>query len=481
MLACHRRLIVTAILMMLSSSALAQANPSQPDPAAFDQIGKKIFADQQAPGFAFLVWSHGSVVFAKGYGFSDVASKASVSAETRFAIGSITKQFTAACILILAQQNKLSLDDKLAKYLPEMPNADKITLRMLLNQDSGLHNYPNTREHSWPLEGVIPPDKLIAILKTDKPDFAPGEKWEYSNTNYALLAYIVAKVSGISYSDFLSRNIFTHVGMSSSGNGFAAQAGIATPYEGSDGNFQPAEPKISLDLFYGAGSIVSTVQDLAKWDAALIGNHLLNADSMHALWTNATLPNGQPMNYAMGFIQTTLGGHREIWHNGYSPNAGGYCLNAIFPDDQLAVVILSNASDGPFRGETEKLTLNVLALYDPKVASLAQAASAPPLPLIDDPAVNALAKKMWDQLTSGKLDRSLLTAEMNAAMTPELLARVGPQFQPLGALESLKLSQKTVLDGGIRYVYLAKFASGEHKIEIFITADGKVGGYHIMP
>jgi D-alanyl-D-alanine carboxypeptidase len=486
MLAFHRRLIVTAILMMLSSSALAQANPSQPDPVAFDQIGQKVFADQQAPGFAFLVWSHGSVVFAKGYGFSDVASKGSVSAETRFAIGSITKQFTAASILMLAQQNKLSLDDKLARYLPEMPNADKITLRMLLNQDSGLHNYPNTREHSWPREGSIPPETLIAILKTDKPDFAPGEQWEYSNTNYAVLAYIVAKVSGISYSDFLARNIFTPVGMSSSGNGFAAQAGIATPYEGSDGNFHPAQPKLSLDLFYGAGSIVSTVQDLAKWDAALIGNHLLNADSMHALWTDATLPNGQPMNYAMGFAQTTLGGHREIWHNGYSPKAGGYCLNAIFPDDQLAVVILSNVSDGPFREETQKLTMNALALYDPKigdpkVALLAPAASTPPLPLIDDPAVNALAKKLWDQITSNKLDRSLLNSEMNAAMTPELLARVGPQFQPLGTLQSLRLSKKTALNGGTNYLYVGNFTSGEHKIDIFMTADGKVGGYRVLP
>ena len=481
MLAFHRRLTATAILMMFSISALAQTNSSQPDTAAFDQIGQKVFADQQTPGFAFLVWSHGHVVFAKGYGFSDEAAKTKVTPETRFAIGSISKQFTAACILMLAQQNKLSLDDKLAKYLPEMPNADKITLRMLLNQDSGLHNYPNTREHSWPIEGSIPPEKLIAILKTDKPDFAPGEQWEYSNTNYAVLAYIVAKVSGISYSDFLSKNIFTPVDMSSSGNGFAAQTGIATPYNGSSGNFRPAQPRLSLDLFYGAGSIVSTVQDLAKWDAALIGNHLLSADSIHLLWTNATLPNGQPMNYAMGFIQTTLGGHREIWHNGYSPNAGGYCLNAIFPDDQLAVVILSNVSDGPFRGETEKLTLNVLALYDPKVAPLAQAASAPPLPLVDDPAVNALANKLWDQITSGQLDRSLLSSQMNAAMTPELLARVGPQLQSLGTLQSLKLSQKTAMGGGTNYIYIGNFTGGEHKIDIFMTADGKVGGYRVLP
>jgi len=242
-----------------------------PDQKAFEQIGEQAYKEQQAPGFAFLVWSHGSVVFAKGYGFADLASKTPVNADTRFAIGSITKQLTAAAVLLLAQQDKLSFNDKLAKYLPPMPNADKITLRMLLNQDSGLHNYPNTTEHDWPMKDAIPPEKIIAILKTDKPDFAPGEKWAYTNSNYAVLAYIVARVSGVTYSDFLKKNIFAPLAMASSGSGFAAQAGAATPYEGGAGKFRAAEPLISLDLFYGAGSAVSTAQDLARWDAAL--NH----------------------------------------------------------------------------------------------------------------------------------------------------------------------------------------------------------------
>jgi D-alanyl-D-alanine carboxypeptidase len=110
----------------------------------------------------------------------------------------------------------------MAKYLPQMPNADKITLRMLLNQDSGLHNYPNTTEHDWPMKDAIPPEKIIAILKTDKPDFAPGEKWAYTNSNYAVLAYIVARVSGVTYSDFLKKNIFAPLAMASSGSGCGA-------------------------------------------------------------------------------------------------------------------------------------------------------------------------------------------------------------------------------------------------------------------
>jgi CubicO group peptidase (beta-lactamase class C family) len=349
-----KKVLPIAMLGILCGGALSQNNQT-PDQNAFDRIGEQVANQQAAPGFSFLVWSHGSVVFAKGYGLAAVASKIPVTPDTPFAVGSISKQFTAAAILLLAQQNKLSLDDKLAKYLPGMPNADQSTLRMLLNQDSGLHNFPNTREHNWPTSGTIPPEKLIAILKTDQPDFAPGEKWEYSNTNYAVLAYVVSRLSGISYPDFLTRNIFTPLGMSSSGSGFASQANTATPYEGSPGNFRPAEPRISLDLFYGAGSVVSTAQDLARWDAALIRGKLLNADSMHALWTNGTLSNGEPTHYAMGFIATFIGSHREVWHNGYSPRAGGYCYNAIFPDDQLAVIVLSNASQDSFRGKPEQI------------------------------------------------------------------------------------------------------------------------------
>jgi len=473
-------ILCLAILGIFSGGALSQTNQKSPDEKAFDQIGEQVYKEQAAPGFAFLVWSHGSVIFAKGYGFADVASKTAVTPDTRFAIGSISKQFTAAAVLSLAQQGKLSLDDKLAKYLPDMPNADKITLRMLLNQDSGLHNYPLTTEHNWPMSGAIPPEKLIAFLKTDKPDFAPGEKWEYSNANYAVLAFIVSRVSGISYPDFLTRNIFTPLAMKASGSGYAAQSNIATPYEGNNGNFRPATPVISLDLFYGAGSVVSTAQDLGRWDAALIesargGGKLLNADSMHSFWTNGTLPSGKPMDYAMGFIATSVGGHREVWHNGYSPRAGGYCYNAIFPDDQLAVIVLSNAGQDSFRGKPEQMVKSVLALYDPRVSEGAAN------PAQDDPAIHALAMKMFDQMSTNKPDRSLFTPEMNAAMTPELLTQVSPQLQALGKLESLSLVEKTATNGGTLYSYSAQFSSGTHKINIFIASDGKVGGYRVLP
>src|SRR5579862_9698408 len=199
---------VLSLFLILTGSPVALAQKA-PDITTIYRIGKAAYDQQKAPGFSLAVWYKGRVVFANGYGYADVANKTLVTAGTRYSVGSITKQFTAASILLLAERGKLSVDDRLNRFLPEMPNADRITLRMLLNQTSGLHNYPLTTEHNWPLEGPIDPNRLFAILKTDKVDFAPGEKWEYTNTNYAALAEIVAKSSNMRFDQFVQQNIFT--------------------------------------------------------------------------------------------------------------------------------------------------------------------------------------------------------------------------------------------------------------------------------
>lgn len=362
------RLCARAILF-LCVCTVAIAQSTQPGDAAFDAIGRQAFDRQHTPGLAFAVVSHGHVVFAKGYGKADHLTKALVTPDTRFAIGSLTKQFTAVSILMLVAHGKLSLDDKLEKFVPGMPNADKITVRMLLNQDSGLHNSPSTIDHPWPLTGPIRPEQIIQFLKTDKPDFAPGTRWAYSNTNYAMLAEIVAQASGLPYGQFLSRNIFGPLGMAHSGSGFAAQSGIAASYLLVRKNtFAAIVPKISLDLYYGEGSIVSTASDLARWDMALMNHELLNADLTRELWTVGRLSTGKSTDYAMGFWVDSIGSHRLLWHNGLAPGEGGYCFNAIFPDDSLAVIVLSNDFDISFHGIPEKMLYQVLSLYDPKVA-----------------------------------------------------------------------------------------------------------------
>ncbi len=354
-----------------STIGLAAQDPGR---ATFDSIGAQSLANGRAPGFSMAVVLHGRIVYARGFGIADLARRTPVATGTRFAIGSLSKQFVAAAILRLVERGSLSLDDHLAGYLPRMPKAQRITVRELLNQTSGLHNFPRTDEHHWPLQGVIAPASLFSILRTDTADFAPGTRWAYSNTNYAALADIVAQEAGRPYATWLRREIFAPLHMDASGAGYAVQAGTATPYQGT-GVFTK-QFTLSLDLFYGAGDIVSSATDLARWDIALLQGRVLDAASMHDLWTAGQLADGTPVNYAMGFVPASLAGHREVWHNGLAPGAGGYCYNAIFPDDGLAVIVLSNGLN--FAGEPERMVRSVLEAYfpDARQTSSARAAEA---------------------------------------------------------------------------------------------------------
>lgn len=189
----------------------AKLIPAQaPAAATFDMLARKALASGKARGFSLSVQWKGKSYFQGSYGLADADKDVPVSAETRYAIGSVSKQFTAVSVLQLAAQRRLSLDNVLAKYLPTLPNVERITLRMLLNQTSGLHNYPNTTEHDWPRDGAILGGKLLNIMSTDKPDFFLGTRFEYSNTNYFALAAVVVQVSGKSLDEYPSQRIHTH-------------------------------------------------------------------------------------------------------------------------------------------------------------------------------------------------------------------------------------------------------------------------------
>ncbi|MEA2719664.1 MAG: D-alanyl-D-alanine carboxypeptidase [Candidatus Eremiobacteraeota bacterium] len=458
-----------AILSLLLAAAVPTAATAAPSAADFDAIAARAAQARTAPGFAFAVVRSGAVVYARGFGVADVARGEPVTPSTRFAIGSVSKEFTAAAILQLRDARKLQLDGPLSAYLPQFPNAQTITLRMLLNHDSGLHNYPNTNEHPWPVTGTIDPNALFAIMATDAPDFAPGARYGYSNTDYAALAGVVTRASGVPYGTYVVDRILGPLGMSSSGSGYAAQRqGTATPYTGA-APFTPAQPPISLDLFYGAGSIVSNVNDLVRWDVALMHGTLLGAASVHDLWTPGMLPNGAPIPYAMGFVPQTLYGHREVWHNGYSPGAGGYCYNAIFPDDDLAVIVLSNGA--AFQGTPESMVAEVLAAYFPGTPTAGDATAA-------------LAQRLLHDLRAGDIARDTgdLTPAMQAALTPAVVAQTRDAYFPLGGdPTTFALASRTDIGGGlVQYTYRATFANGLAK-DVVMTLDsgGKVAGFFV--
>ncbi len=348
--------LLSLALTACSRSIVAPANPKSLS-EYIKTLATQEISDRNTPGFSIAVVRHGKVVYTKGFGYSNVGLRTPATQNTTYVIGSITKQFTAAAILLLAQEHKLSLNDSLAKYFPQFDGAERITVRNLLGHTSGLHNYPNPDEHKWPTSGQISPTHILAILQRDTLDFNPGQRFEYSNSNYAVLAAIVAKVSGEPYGEFLDRSIFRPLRMGATASGeLAYNRYLPAPgYNTVMQKFVPA-PHISLDLFYGAGSIVSNVLDMAKWDTALLHGTLLSPASLKEMFSTGRLKGGEATGYGFGFVPATMDGHRFIWHNGLTPGAG-YCFNALFFDDDLAIVILSNGAD--FAPQPELMTRKI--------------------------------------------------------------------------------------------------------------------------
>jgi CubicO group peptidase (beta-lactamase class C family) len=443
--------------------------------AFFADLGKRALDSGAAPGIAIAVVYQGRTVYEDGFGLAEIATRTPVTAGTRFAIGSLTKQLTAAAVAILAEDGKVSFDDRLAKYAPSLPNAEQITLRMLLDQTSGLHNYPFLNEHAWPTQGEISTAQLLKILATDKPNFSPGGRWEYSNTNYAALAAVVEKSGGAPFGSFLNSRIFAPLGMLDSGFGYAAQqnGSVAVGYR----NGAPELPALSLDLYSGAGGAISSAHDLALWDSALLRGTLLGKSYLDRVW-NESVPTGDgSRRYTMGWEAERDGGHRKLWHNGLAPQAGGYCYNALFPDDGLGVVVLTNGFGA--MGMPERIVQSIAAAYG---------IGAPPAPVAaatvapgDDPAVDARVRAFWNQLGSGNVDRSALTSDFAALLTPEYLSQVRVGIELLGELRSFTFVGKRQGDNATVYRYLLGFAGGvEHEWDVAVTADGKIAGSRLV-
>ncbi|HWF19729.1 MAG TPA: serine hydrolase domain-containing protein, partial [Verrucomicrobiae bacterium] len=279
-----------------------------------------------------------------------------VTKDTVFEIGSITKQFTAACVLLLAQEGKLSLDDKINDHLKVAPtNWSNITVRHLLTHTSGLPNY--TLLDGFELRSHLTQEQFIQKLSAEPVIFQPGDSWSYCNSGYSLLGYIVENVSGQPYWDFLHRRILDPLGMTSTRD---RNPGViikhrAAGYEMK--NNQPINRDYDLTDIFSAGAIVSSVVDMAKWDAALNGETLLNQSSKDSWWTPTKLNNGKVQNYGFGWYVDALKGHKNIGHGGAT--SGFSASIQRFPDDHFSVIVLCNANE-----------LNVASVIAKEVAEL---------------------------------------------------------------------------------------------------------------
>jgi CubicO group peptidase (beta-lactamase class C family) len=286
-----------------------------------------------------LVARNGEIIFAKGYGFRDAAKKVLNDTTTIFQIGSVTKQFTAAIIMQLQEERKLSVNDKLDKYFKGFPNGDQITIEHLLTHTSGLHNY--TEDSSMMSRDVtlsMPEEKMLQIFRAYAPDFAPGTEWNYSNTAYSILGYIIKKVEKKPYETVVRERIFRPLGMNNSGFDFSHLESTrkASGYYLLAGNSVQAAPVVDSTIAYSAGAIFTTVSDLLKWERAISSMKLLKPESWKAVFTPVK------NKYGYGWVIDSLYGTPITAHSGGIHGFASYLIR--FPEKQLTVILMDNAS-----------------------------------------------------------------------------------------------------------------------------------------
>jgi CubicO group peptidase (beta-lactamase class C family) len=301
---------------------------------------------KETSGIAILVARDGNVLYRKGFGYADIKNKIPVTPETKFRIGSVTKQFTAAAILKLQENNLLSVNDRLSKFIPDFPRGDEVTIHQLLTHISGIHSYTNTDDFLSKITKTISPDSLVNLIKKHPYDFNPGERWQYNNSGYFLLGYIISKVSGKTYAQYLKETFFDPLHMENTGVHYAGikLENEAKGYSRSGNKYNDA---LNWDMSWagGAGSLYSTVDDLLKWNQALYGGKVLSEKSLAAALTPVVLKNGEEAasryGYGLGFNK--FRGQDIVSHNG---GLHGFITQlSYYPKEKLTVVMFSNTAE----------------------------------------------------------------------------------------------------------------------------------------
>src|ERR1700733_3133462 len=450
--------LATFILAFACPNGNAQTQIPIEMPQKIDKVAHDALTKTGVPSASVAIVKDGRIAYVKTYGRSRLDPETLATSSMRYSIGSISKQFTAAAILLLQEKGKLSLDDKVSKFIPGLTRANEVTIRQLLSHTSGYQDY-------WPQDYVMPmmlqPVAAQKILDTwaRKPlDFDPGTKWQYSNTNYVIAGLIVEKVSGEPLLQFLQQEIFTPLKMKSVADTDQAKLGDTDPtgyMRYALGPPRPA-PKEGSGWLFAAGELAMPAEDLAKWDISIIDQELLKPASYQDFETEVLLKNGLGTRYGLGVEVSSQLGHRSLSHSG--EGSGFPSENLVFPDERAAVAVLTN--------------------QDAADAAGAIATGIAPLLLAsDDPATPeklAQARKIVEGLQHGTVDRSVFTGNANFYFNEQALKDFAGSLGPLGAPEEF-IQTRQALRGGMKLrVYSIKFPKLTLRAWTYEMPDGKL-------
>jgi CubicO group peptidase (beta-lactamase class C family) len=435
------RAVVALALLLGIGMPVRSAPLDAATAAAIDATAADWLAKTGAPSASIAVVKDGRVAYVKAYGLARLDPRQPAATGTRYAIDSISKEFTAAAVLILAQEGKLALDDPAGKYLPDLGPAASVTLRQLLTHTAGVRDF-------WPQDFVPPamsrPITTREIIQqwADRPlDFQPGADWQYSNTGFVVAGAIVEKVSRQKLLPFLHDHIFAplkmkHVTEDDSGPLPASDAGAYTRY--GLGPLHPA-PKEGAGWLFAAAGLAMQPSDLALWDISLIDRSLLTPDSYKAEFDSVHLKDGTDKHYGLGLDVDNIHGRRRIGHDG--AGSGFLSENRIWPDDKTAVIVFTNNDWASPADLVERIAFLVL----------------PPKP------EEARAKAVFLGFQNGTLDRGLFTEGGNFYLTPQVLADLKASLRPLGPVWLISLERESKRGGMVTRHW--KILCGDKRLE----------------
>jgi D-alanyl-D-alanine carboxypeptidase len=435
-------LLVSPLLLFAENHALT------------DQLDATIAGALAASGAASVsvaVVQNGAISYAKAFGKANIAENQNADVATRYAVGSVSKQFTSAALLLLAEQHKISLDDKVGKYLPDLTRAREVTIRELLSHTSGYEDYAPQDYIIPEWTGSITPREIMDRWAKKPLNFDPGTRWQYSNTNYVIAGQIFEKVSGQPLVAFLREKIFQPLGMSTPGeitDHVATDASAYTRYA-----LGPARPvaREGPGWMFAAGELAMTPSDLARWDIAFLEKRILSAHSYQEFTTEVKLKNHKETHYALGLSLGDLNGTPMISHTGEV--SGFLTSNAVFPSKSLAVAVCSNEDN-----------ISLVSPLSRQIAELLLGGSSEK--------EFSEVRGILEGFGEGRINRALFTMNANSYFNDQVLADFAKSLTALGKLQDVTKSNEQLRGGMTHRTYRAQY---EHKtvvLNVYVMPDG---------
>ena len=452
-------------VVLLSVAARAQSPLSPDAKAKIDTAVNQVLSSTKVPSASIAVVKDGRIAYLQAYGLARLNPPMEATPQMQYSIGSISKQFTAAAVLFLAQEGKLTLEDPVSKFLPGLTRSKEVTIRMLLSHTSGYQDY-------WPedyvMTSMMVPTTAQHILDVwaKRPlDFDPGTQWQYSNTNFVIAGRIVEQVSGIPLIDLLKKRIFVPLGMDNVYDTDASKLPATDPtgYERHALGPQRPSPLEGAGWMFAAGELAMPAHDLALWDISVINRSLLDAASYAQMFKPVLLKSGVSSGYGLGVFLGKRDGRAIIEHSGEV--SGFVSENLVFPDDRAAIIVLTN-----------EMATSAASLIAKRITPLVLN-----LPATAPTEEEAQALSIFNGLADGHIDRTLFTNYCNAYFNQQTLDDFASSLKPLGPPLSFKQTKVEGRGGMTFRVFTVTFPDRNLEVTTYQMPDGKLEQYLVSP